>query len=185
MRPTRRPTREARTKAFGARWGVSLLAGVALALLAAERAPAQEPAPEVGAAACRFDALRLCRESFPGQEAYACLIDNESELSPKCRAHLGARLAEARSGFASVAESCAGDIETHCADVEPGGGRLGDCLKDHAGALSQACRDATGITPAEEGGGEASGDAAGADASAAGEAPPGAPAPDGSDAPAR
>src|SRR6476661_1480062 len=35
---------------------------------------------------------------------------------------------------------CAADIKTKCAQVEPGGGRIKDCVKTHAAEFSDACK---------------------------------------------
>jgi len=36
--------------------------------------------------------------------------------------------------------ACAADIKAKCADVKPGGGRIKDCVKTHAGEFSDACK---------------------------------------------
>src|SRR6185369_14410134 len=40
----------------------------------------------------------------------------------------------------AVAKACAGDIKTLCEGVQPGGGRIRDCIKTHFGDLSAACQ---------------------------------------------
>jgi hypothetical protein len=40
----------------------------------------------------------------------------------------------------AVAKGCAGDIKTLCQGVQPGGGRIRDCIKSHFGELSTTCQ---------------------------------------------
>jgi hypothetical protein len=37
---------------------------------------------------------------------------------------------------------CRADVQKLCSGVQPGGGRIIDCLKQHAADVSQACHDA-------------------------------------------
>lgn len=37
---------------------------------------------------------------------------------------------------------CADDIRAHCASVQPGGGRIAECLGSQAGKLTPQCREA-------------------------------------------
>jgi len=36
--------------------------------------------------------------------------------------------------------ACKNDIKTLCGSVQPGGGRIRDCLRDHRSEVSQACK---------------------------------------------
>jgi hypothetical protein len=40
----------------------------------------------------------------------------------------------------SRARACADDIKKNCASVEPGGGRIAGCIKEHLNDLSPACQ---------------------------------------------
>ena len=42
------------------------------------------------------------------------------------------------------ADVCAADIKMHCGDVQPGDGRVGACVKEHLGDLSERCRQSLG-----------------------------------------
>ena len=42
----------------------------------------------------------------------------------------------------SVQEACTQDVHTLCGDVQPGGGKIMRCLKDHKDQVSQGCKDA-------------------------------------------
>ena len=45
-------------------------------------------------------------------------------------------------GNGVVRKACQADIEQFCGATEPGGGRLGQCLREHQDRLSEACRSA-------------------------------------------
>jgi hypothetical protein len=42
----------------------------------------------------------------------------------------------------AVREACKADIATHCAGLEPGGGRIRECLKANREKLSDGCKAA-------------------------------------------
>jgi hypothetical protein len=42
----------------------------------------------------------------------------------------------------AVRQACGPELQQHCAGVEPGEGRLRDCVKDHFAAFSDKCKQA-------------------------------------------
>lgn len=52
--------------------------------------------------------------------------------------------ADAQPGgkLAGVREACRADVMQLCGDVEPGGGRLMQCLRQHLDRVSNACKSA-------------------------------------------
>jgi hypothetical protein len=42
----------------------------------------------------------------------------------------------------AVRQACGPEIQQHCAGVEPGEGRLRDCIKEHFAAFSEKCKQA-------------------------------------------
>ena len=87
----------------------------------------------------------------------------------------GATLAQSAQGgdqLAAIRAACAEDAQKFCANVQPGGGRVIACLKEHKDSLSDKCRQAAGLPPKSN-----NGAAPGAPASPA--TPPPAPAPSG------
>lgn len=94
------------------------------------------PKAHPGAEACKADAEKFCPGIAPGDGAiHRCLKRHEAELSPAC-ANFQTAVREKISGFA---QACRDDIKTHCSQVEPGDGRVLQCLKANRTALSDAC----------------------------------------------
>ena len=42
----------------------------------------------------------------------------------------------------ALRSACGGDIKALCSSVQPGGGRIRDCMKQHSSQLSAACKAA-------------------------------------------
>jgi hypothetical protein len=120
-------------------------------------AKAQTPAQDVTAAmqgqlsaqvveGCSEELTQLCAEVTPGEgRLLACLYAHGDKLSGQCELALydaAARLERAISAITYVASECRADLETHCANVEEGEGRVAQCLKDHASDLSPGCDQA-------------------------------------------
>src|ERR1700674_1523400 len=73
-----------------------------------------------------------------------------------------------QQALAAIQAACAEDAQKLCAGVQPGGGRIVACLKEHKDALSDRCKQAAGVA-ANPGGGSAPG-AASSPATSAGPA---------------
>src|SRR5882672_3710717 len=56
-----------------------------------------------------------------------------------------AQSAHAQDQLAAIRTACAADAQKLCAGVQPGGGRIVACLKEHADALSDRCKQAAGV----------------------------------------
>ena len=50
--------------------------------------------------------------------------------------------ARAMAQQAAVRKACDADIEQHCAEVQPGAGRIKACVEAHFGEFSEPCRQA-------------------------------------------
>ncbi|WP_439817607.1 cysteine rich repeat-containing protein [Zavarzinia sp. CC-PAN008] len=48
----------------------------------------------------------------------------------------------AQAPMQQVRSACAADMQRHCAGVQPGGGRILACFRQHQAELSPACREA-------------------------------------------
>ena len=120
-------------------------------------ASGQTPAQDVSAAmqgelatqvseGCNSELTQYCAEVTPGEgRLLACLYAHGDKLSGQCEYALygaAARLERAISAVTYVASECRAELETHCASVEVGDGRVAECLKDHASGLSPGCDQA-------------------------------------------
>jgi hypothetical protein len=49
---------------------------------------------------------------------------------------------DAMAQQASVRRACGAEIQQHCAEIQPGDGRLRACVKDHFAEFSEPCKQA-------------------------------------------
>jgi hypothetical protein len=95
---------------------------------------------------CSSELTQYCAAVTPGEgRLLACLYAHGDKLSGQCELALydaAARLERAISAITYVANECRAELETHCANVEVGEGRVAQCLKDHASELSPGCNQA-------------------------------------------
>ena len=61
----------------------------------------------------------------------------------------------AQEPLAAIRAACAEDAQNFCAGVQPGGGRIVACLKEHTDSLSDRCKQAAAALVGNPGGGSA------------------------------
>ena len=89
---------------------------------------------------CAEEIAKFCKDVKPGGgRILGCLNEHEKELSASCREKLG----ESKKRLMEAQQACTGDMEKFCKDVQPGGGRILKCLREHTQELSPACRKIT------------------------------------------
>jgi cysteine rich repeat protein len=95
---------------------------------------------------CNTELTKYCAEVTPGEgRLLACLYAYGDKLSGQCEYALydaAARLERAVNTIAYVADQCRNDIESKCANIQPGQGRIAKCLVDHKSSLTQPCAQA-------------------------------------------
>jgi hypothetical protein len=126
------------------RTSLSHLAG-ALLLAAASASPAtaQQPLAEQVIEGCASELETYCAAVTPGEgRLLACLYAHGDKLSGQCDFALydaAVRLERAISALTYVASECRTDIESLCAGVQMGEGRIAQCLNERTADLSEPC----------------------------------------------
>lgn len=101
---------------------------------------------ETVANGCKIEIEKYCSQVTPGQgRILACLYAHEDKLSAKCEYALydaAAQLERAVAALSYVANECNEDLEKYCESIEPGKGRLLECLDKHDKQVSKRCKQA-------------------------------------------
>ena len=101
---------------------------------------------ETVANGCKMEIEKYCSQVTPGQgRILACLYAHEDKLSAKCEYALydaAAQLERAVAALSYVANECNEDLEKYCESIEPGKGRLLECLDKHDKQVSKRCKQA-------------------------------------------
>jgi len=104
------------------------------------------PGASAVVADCAAELKTYCAQVSPGNDRpVACLIAFEDKISSRCRmtAYLASGfLSNRMKALVKMAKTCSGDILQYCSQVQPGGGRIYDCLKTNKATLLDACRKA-------------------------------------------
>ena len=87
--------------------------------------------------ACESEVREFCEGVSPGAGRVAkCLYEHNDDLSKACKRQTDKLLVHTLE----VHVDCIDDAERFCDGVEPGEGRVGQCLNEHRDSLSRACR---------------------------------------------
>ena len=95
---------------------------------------------------CDKELTNYCSNVTPGQgRVLACLYAHQDKLSGRCEYALydaAVQLERAVSVLSYLANECDADLEKFCASVEPGEGRILQCLDDNRDNVGKRCRGA-------------------------------------------
>jgi Cysteine rich repeat len=91
----------------------------------------------LAAPSCKADVQKFCGQVQAGGGRIAeCLKQNEAQLSDGCKE----RIKMVAERLKEVKQACADDVQQFCASVNPGGGRIAQCLKGHKDKVSAECK---------------------------------------------
>jgi hypothetical protein len=109
-------------------------------------AGAQQSLAEYVAQSCKAELESYCSQVTPGQSRLlACVYAHGDKLSGQCESALydaAVALERAIGAISYVAGECRADIESLCAGVQAGEGRIAQCLADNEAKLSARCTEA-------------------------------------------
>ncbi len=92
---------------------------------------------------CGKEISTYCKNVTPGQgRVLACLYAYGDKLSNRCEYALyeaSAQLERALSALSYLANECRDDLKAYCSGVEPGQGRLLNCMDKNKGKLGNRC----------------------------------------------
>jgi hypothetical protein len=119
---------------------------LAILLFGINSAIAQQDLLETVANGCKTELEKYCNQVTPGQgRVLACLYAYGDKLSSKCEYALydaAVQLERAVAALSYVANECDADMEKYCESIEPGEGRLLECLEKHDKEVSGRCKQA-------------------------------------------
>ncbi len=95
---------------------------------------------------CKTELNTYCKNVTPGEgRLLACIFAHEDKLSARCDYALydaANQLERAVAALSYAANECDDDLVKFCSDIEPGEGRILNCLKQNEKQLSKRCTQA-------------------------------------------
>ena len=95
---------------------------------------------------CREELNTYCKDVTPGEgRVLSCLYAFQDKVSPKCESAIYKSLEQLQKIINDqlyAVNKCQDDLETYCKDIEPGEGRLLECLKSNEDKVSASCNQA-------------------------------------------
>jgi hypothetical protein len=95
---------------------------------------------------CDKELMMYCKDVTPGEgRVLACLYAHEDKLSGKCQYALydaAAQLERAVNALTYVVNECREDLTKLCSNIEPGQGRMLQCIEKNDAKVSKRCKQA-------------------------------------------
>ena len=95
---------------------------------------------------CKTDIDTYCKNVTQGEgRVLACLYAYSDKLSNRCEYALydaASQLERVVSALVYAASECHDDLKAYCSDIQPGEGRLLDCLDKNKDKVSARCKQA-------------------------------------------
>lgn len=130
------------------------VAGISTPAQAQSSQPTDDQVMQSVINACQQDLQDYCSSVTPGRNRLlACLYAHQDKISANCLQSLynnSRHLVAAITSLNRVAAACQAELQTRCANVAPGNGRVVQCLRNIGSQLSPGCRQSLQEMPADE-----------------------------------
>ena len=91
---------------------------------------------------CADEIEKFCKDVLPGGGRIAeCLEQHQDELSESCKI----KCESIKNRIKQCEQACANDIENFCKDIQPGNGRILNCLRENKDEISTVCKESIQI----------------------------------------
>jgi hypothetical protein len=87
---------------------------------------------------CEAEVQQYCPDSLEGEDLRRCVLQRFKRLEAPCQQIVRQRLVRWREAD-NYKSACVEDVKRVCPRVQPGGGRLLQCLQEHEQGLSETC----------------------------------------------
>lgn len=100
--------------------------------------PQDRRARQIAEVKCDAEVQQYCPDSLTGEERRRCVMQRFKRLEASCQQIVKQRLVRWKEAD-GYKLACAGDVKRVCRTVEPGEGRILQCLQEHEQDLSETC----------------------------------------------
>lgn len=100
--------------------------------------PRDSRARQIAEVKCEAEVQQYCPDSLVGENRQRCLMQGIKRLAPFCQQIVRQRLVRWRE-TEGYRLACVDDVKRVCVMVQPGDGRMLQCLQEHEQELSEGC----------------------------------------------
>ncbi|HWV46230.1 MAG TPA: hypothetical protein VN039_09465 [Nitrospira sp.] len=100
--------------------------------------PRDRRAREIAEVKCEAEVQQYCPDSLTGEDRRRCVLQRLKRLDVPCQQIVRQRLVRWREAE-GYKLACIEDVKRVCLTVQPGDGRILQCLQEHEQDLSEAC----------------------------------------------
>ena len=111
---------------------------LSVATLGGLSVPRDRRAKEIAAVKCEAEVQQYCPDSLEGENRRRCVVQRLKRLDAPCQQIVQQRLVRWREAE-SYKHACIEDMKRVCPTVQPGDGRILQCLQEHEQDLSEVC----------------------------------------------
>ena len=111
---------------------------LSVATLGGLSVPRDRRAKEIAEVKCEAEVQQYCPDSLEGEDRRRCVMQRLKRLDAPCQQIVQKRLVRWREAE-SYKHACIEDMKRVCPTVQPGDGRILQCLQEHEQDLSEVC----------------------------------------------